>query len=561
MLGVFYLKIIIIGGVAAGTTAAIAARRNSEDAEIIIYDRDVDFNHSGYATHYVIGGKVESMDKLTPRTADWFKKRYNIDVYTNHEVLAIDSDKKTLSGKNLESNQSFETDYDKLIFANGSSPTVPPAFREKEFSNVFTVKNVQGGRELEASIKDIEPENVVIVGGGYIGLGVSEQLTNLGLKVDTLEFLNHPMPAMDSEISMRIEEILKENGVNFHGGDGVVELVSDGKQLTKVITANKKEYSADLFIVATGVRPNTELAESIGVELGTTKAIKVNEKLETNIPDVYAVGDVAQAFHVISKDPIYLPLATTAAKMGRAVGDLLTGGDLHFNGVLGTSVVRMFGYTIASTGLTEKAARLKNHEIVVITNTERSKLKFMGGKDIVIKAIADKETKELLGVQIIGKEGVARIIDVFATAMTFRAKVSDLIQLDLAFTPPISTPVDPVLTTGINLSHGIDKSPLLTAKELEEKIQDVSEVILIDIRTASDYKNSHIKGAINRSIDKLREKLDEIEKNQPIVLYSNTGEKAYVAQEILLNKGFNEVYALSGGINSYRQFYEENIVK
>lgn len=481
MLGVFYLKIIIIGGVAAGTTAAIAARRNSEDAEIIIYDRDVDFNHSGYATHYVIGGKVESMDKLTPRTADWFKKRYNIDVYTNHEVLAIDSDKKTLSGKNLESNQSFETDYDKLIFANGSSPTVPPAFREKEFSNVFTVKNVQGGRELEASIKDIEPENVVIVGGGYIGLGVSEQLTNLGLKVDTLEFLNHPMPAMDSEISMRIEEILKENGVNFHGGDGVVELVSDGKQLTKVITANKKEYSADLFIVATGVRPNTELAESIGVELGTTKAIKVNEKLETNIPDVYAVGDVAQAFHVISKDPIYLPLATTAAKMGRAVGDLLTGGDLHFNGVLGTSVVRMFGYTIASTGLTEKAARLKNHEIVVITNTERSKLKFMGGKDIVIKAIADKETKELLGVQIIGKEGVARIIDVFATAMTFRAKVSDLIQLDLAFTPPISTPVDPVLTTGINLSHGIDKSPLLTAKELEEKIQDVSEVILIDI--------------------------------------------------------------------------------
>lgn len=555
------MKIVIIGGVAAGTTAAIAARRNSEDAEIIIYDKDVDFNHSGYATHYVIGGKVESMDKLTPRTADWFKKRYNIDVHTNHEVLAIDSDKKTLSGKNLKTDQSFETDYDKLIFANGSSPTVPPAFKEKEFKNVFTVKNVQGGRELEATIKDIKPENVVIVGGGYIGLGVSEQLTNLGLKVDTLEFLNHPMPAMDSEISMRIEEILKEKGVNFHGGDGVVELVSDGKELTKVITANKKEYTADLFIVATGVRPNTELAESIGVKLGSTKAIEVNEKLETNIPDVYAVGDVAQAFHLISKDPIYLPLATTAAKMGRAVGDLLTGGNLNFNGVLGTSVVRMFGYTIASTGLTEKAARQKNHEIVVITNTERSKLKFMGGKDIVIKAVADKETKELLGVQIIGKEGVARIIDVFATAMTFRAKVSDLIQLDLAFTPPISTPVDPVLTTGINLSHAIEDGPLLTAKELEEKIQSTSEMNLIDIRTASDYKNGHIKEAINLSIDDLREKVNELDKDQVIVLYSNTGEKAYVAQEILLNKGFKEVYALSGGINSYRQFYEENIIK
>ncbi|MDN6195439.1 MAG: FAD-dependent oxidoreductase [Atopostipes suicloacalis] len=466
-----------------------------------------------------------------------------------------------MSGKNLKNNQKFEDFYDKLIFANGSSPTVPPVFREKEFTNVFTVKNVQGGRELQACINQIKPKNAVIVGGGYIGLGVSEQLTNLGLEVNTLEFLDHPMPAMDKEISIRIENILKENGVKFHGGDGVVELVSKDKQLKKVITASKKEYSADLFIVATGVRPNTELAESIGIELGISKAIKVNEKLETNIPDIYAVGDVAEAFHAITKEPIYLPLATTAAKMGRAAGDLLTGGTLRFKGVLATSVVRLFGQTIASTGFTEKAAREKGYEVITVTNTEQSKLKFMGGEDIVIKAVADKNSNQLLGVQIIGREGVARIIDVFATAMTFRAKVSDLIQLDLAFTPPISTPVDPVLAMGINLYHASEKTPLLTAEEMNQRLKEVPELVLIDIRSEEDFKKNHIENAKNFPIDQLRNTMSELSKNKGYIVYSNTGEKAYTAQEILVNKGFKEVYALSGGINNYRHLFEMNIVK
>lgn len=553
------MKIIIIGGVVAGTTAAIGARKNSEEAEIVIYDRDVDFNHSGYATHYVIGGKVESLEKLTPRSIEWFKKRHNIDVHTSHEIVKIDSETKTIYGKNIETGETFENQYDQLIFANGSSPTVPPAFREKEFTNVFTVKNVQGGRELQACINEIKPKSVVVVGGGYIGLGVSEQLRNLGMKVDTLEFLDYPMPPLDSEMSIRIAEILEDNGVNFHGGDGVVELVSDGGKLEKVITGAKKEYTADLFIVATGVRPNTELAESIGVELGSSRAIKINEKLETNIPDVYAVGDVAEAFHAISGDPLYLPLATTAAKMGRVAGDVITGGDLRFNGVLGTSVVRMFGHSIASTGLTEKAARAKGYEVVVLMNTNLSRLRFMGGEDILIKAVADKETEEILGVQIIGSEGVARIIDVFATAMTFRAKASDLIQLDLAFTPPISTPVDPVLSTGISLYEAIEKTPLITPKEMNEQLEKDPETILVDIRSAEDFEKSHIKGAKHIPVDDLREEYSTLDTSDCIIVYSNTGEKAYVAQEILINKGFEKVYNLSGGLNNYYSLFNENI--
>lgn len=552
------MKILIIGGVSAGSSAAIAARSNSEDAKITIYDRDVDVAHSAYATHYVIGGVVENLDKLTPKSCEWFKQRHNIDVYNQHEITKVDHENKTVYGVNLVTQEEFQDDYDQLIFATGSSATVPPVFRDKSFSNVFTVKNVQGGRDLEKCIQRVQPKNVVVVGGGYIGLGVSEQLTNIGMNVSTLEFLDYPMAQLDSEISVHIADILKENGVNFYGSDGVTELVSEDGELKKVITAGGKEYAADLFIVATGVRPNTELAESIGVELGVSRAIKINEKLETNIPDVYAVGDVAEAFHVITKDPIYLPLATTAIKMGRTAGDIITRGSSRFNGVLGTSVVRLFGQSIAATGLTEKAARAKGLNIVVSTNSNLSRLRFMGGEDILIKAIADRDTEEILGAQIIGVEGADRLIDVFATAMTFRAKVSDLPQLDLVFTPPISTPVDPVMSTGMNLFNAIHGEPLVTPEELNEKIDDY---LVIDLRTSEEFVENHITGAMNLSMDDFRNNIDKLTQKENIIVYSISGKNGDIAQKILLNKGFKNVYNLSGGIANYSTLFREQLSK
>lgn len=552
------MKILIIGGVSAGASAAIAARGNSEEAEIIIYDRDVDIAHSAYATHYVIGGVVEDLDKLTPKSCEWFKRRHNIDVYNQHEISSIDHKNKTVHGINLVTKEAFQDDYDQLIFATGSSAAVPPVFRDQKFTNVFTVKNVQGGRDLEACIKRIQPKNVVVVGGGYIGLGVSEQLTNIGMNVTTLEFLDYPMAQLDPEISVHIADILKENGVEFYGSDGVTELVSEGGELKKVITGQGREYAADLFIVATGVRPNTELAESIGVKLGGSRAIKVNEKLETNIEDIYAIGDVAEAFHAITKEPIYLPLATTAIKMGQAVGDLLTGGSARFNGILGTSVVRLFGQSIAATGLTEKAARAKGFDVVVSTNSNLSRLRFMGGEDILIKAIADRKNEEILGVQMIGAEGVDRLIDVFATAMTFRAKVSDLPQLDLVFTPPISTPVDPVMSTGTNLFNAIHGEPLITPEEL---IKKNDHYLLIDLRSEKEYALNHINGAQNLPIDDFRNNLDQLTQKETIIVYSASGKNGHIAQKILLNKGFKNVFNLSGGIANYSTLYRERLTK
>lgn len=546
------MKIVIIGGVAAGTSAAVRARRNSEEAEIVIYDRDVDVAHAGFATHYAVGGMVDSMEELVPKNPEWFKQYYNIDVHTRHEITEIDHDNKSVYGKNILTDEEFEDSYDVLVFANGTVFGVPPVFRDQSFDNVFQVKNVQRGRELQKYIDKTNPKTAVVIGTGYIGLGVSEQLTKAGINVRTLDFLKYPMAQLDHDISTHLADILEENNVTFHGNEGAVEISGEDNCLEHVITSEGNDYEADLYILATGVRPNTALAESIGVKLGETRAIAVNDKMETNIPDVYAVGDIAEAYHAVTKEPMYLPLATTAAKMGRIAGDVITGGNLRFRGILGTSAVKLFGQTIAATGMTEIKAREKGIEPIVLTNVKPDKLKFMGGKDLLIKAVADPETEELLGVQIIGPEGAERRIDVFATAMTLGAKVSDLFHLDLAFTPPISTPKDPVMYTGMALTNAIEETPLVTPEELVKIIDDHEDFVIVDVREEEKFAESNIESAINIPLKSLRERINELDPEKRTIVYCNSGQSSYVAQRILLNKGFKEVYNLTGGNNHYQ---------
>lgn len=551
------MKIVIIGGVAAGTNAAVRARRNSEEAEIVIYDRDVDVAHAGFATHYAVGGQVESMDELVPYDAKWFKDIYNIDVKTQHEVVKIDHDKKSVTVKNLETQDEFEDSYDTLVFANGTVFGTPPVFRDKSFDNMFRIKTVQLGRRLEDYIKKENPKTAIVIGAGYIGLGVSEQLTKAGIKVRTVDFLKYPMAQLDNDMSTYIADILEENGVTFHGNEGVVELQSNGDCLESVTTSLNHVYEADMFILSTGVKPNTELAESIGVEIGDTRAIKVNEKMQTNLKDVYAVGDVAEAYHAITKKPIYLPLATTAAKMGRVAGDVITGGDLTFKGILGTSVVRLFGHTIAGTGMTETLARKDGFEPIVLTSVQSDHLSFMGGKDMIIKAIAHPETERLLGFQIIGTEGVERRIDVFATAMTANMKASDLFDIDLAFTPPVSTPKDPVMYTGMALTNAIKNSPLITAKELHRCIEDSDEITIIDVRDENTFNKNHITNAINIPLKELRGRIKALDSEARTVVYCNSGRTSYTAQRMLLNRGFKDVSNLTGGNMSYQNLLHD----
>lgn len=546
------MKIIIIGGVAAGTSVGAKARRNNESANITIYDKDTDISYGVCGIPYTINDEVENFDQLTPRDSKWFKKRYNIDIKTSHEVTKIDHDKKTVYVKNLETNEEFEDTYDNLVFANGSVFNTPPALSNLSYKNLFRVKNIQRGKELKKYLMDRRPEKAIVVGSGYIGLEVAEQLKLAGLDVKVIDILDAPMSQLDMDMGSRIIDILEENGVEFIGGEGVVELIGDD-YVKKVVTSKDNEFETDLLVVATGIEPNVKLAESIHVHIGKTGAIAVNDKLETNLPGVYAVGDVAESHHAITNKPMYVPLATTANKMGRIAGDAMTGGDLRFQGVLGTSILRLFDQTVASTGLTEKAVREELGIIpTVLMNVKPNKPTYMGGKDMVIKAVADPKTEKLLGVQIIGPEGVDKRIDVFVTAITLNASVSDLFHLDLAYAPPFSTTKDPVAYTGMALTNAFKQAPLITVEELEEFRRLNKEFNLIDVRSEKQFNESHIEGAVNIPLSDIRVKIKEFDRNKPTIVYCNSGTSGNAAQNILIQNGFTDVYNLSGGNKNYQ---------
>lgn len=546
------MKIVIIGGVAAGTSVATKARRNNESANIVIYDKDTDVSYAVCGIPYTINDEIESFDELTPRDSKWFKDRYNIDVKTSHEVTKIDHDKKTVYVKNLETDEEFQNTYDKLVFATGTEFITPPSLEDYSFENLFRVKDIQRGMALKKYLTDKKPKRAIIVGSGYIGLEMAEQLKLAGLDVKVLDVLDSPMSQLDEDMGNRVKKILEDNDVEFIGGEGVVELVGNGV-IKKVVTSKENEYETDLVIVATGVKPNTKLAESIHVRIGETGAIEVNDKLETSLEDVYAVGDVAQSYHAITKRPIYAPLATTANKMGRIAGDAMTGGNLRFRGVLGTSILRLFDQTIASTGYTENEVREKLGILpAVLMNVKPDKPGYMGGQDMTIKAVAHPKTKKLLGVQIIGPAGVDKRMDVFVTAITLNASVSDLFHLDLAYAPPFSTTKDPVAYTGMALTNAIKEAPLITVEKLEELKRTNKEFNLVDVRSKKQFKESHIEGAVNIPLHEIRDKLKGLDSSKPTIVYCNSGTTGNAAQNLLKQNGFAEVYNLSGGNKNYQ---------
>lgn len=549
------MKIVIIGGVAAGTSVGAKARRNNESADIVIYDEDTDISYAVCGIPYTINDEIENFDELTPRDSKWFKDRYNIDVRTSHEITKIDHDKKTVYVKNLETDEEFEDTYDKLVFATGTEFITPPILEDYTFENLFRVKNIQRGMELKKYITDRKPKRAIVVGSGYIGLEMAEQLKLAGLDVNIIDVLDSPFSRLDADMGNRVKQILEDNDVEFIGGEGVVELIGDDI-IEKVVTSKDNEFETDLVIVATGVKPNTKLAESIHVRIGETGAIEVNDKLETSLEDVYAVGDVAQSYHTITKKPMYAPLATTANKMGRIAGDAMTGGDLRFQGVLGTSILRLFDQTIASTGYTEKEVREKLGILpTVLMNVKPDKPTYMGGQDMTIKAVADPKTEKLLGVQIIGPAGVDKRIDVFVTAITLNASVSDLFHLDLAYAPPFSTTKDPVAYTGMALTNAVKQAPLITVEGLKDLQRSNTEFNFIDVRSEKQFNESHIEGAVNIPLQEIRDKMKGLDSSKPTIVYCNSGTSGNAAQNILMQNGFTDVYNLSGGNKNYQSVH------
>ncbi len=539
------MKIIVIGAVAAGTSAAAKARRNDDHAEIVIYERDNYISYSGCGMPYFIGDEIDEINPLTPRDPKFFKKKYNIDVKIHHEVTSVDTNKKSVEVKDLLTGEVFIDTFDKLIFATGATP-FKPAIKGIDQENIFFLRNIKDAIQIKDFIKQNNPKSAVIAGTGFIGFELLENIMQLGIQVHVIEVANKITPNLDEDMANYLENSLLKKGVQIQKNTQIQSI--DG---INVNLSNGSTIEADFVILSTGVRPNTTLAQSAGIEIGTTGAILVNDTMETNIPNIYACGDCIETYSQITGKKVYRPLGSTANKTGRIAGDCATGGNLKYRGNLGTGIFKLWEFTVATTGLGEKEAITQGFDIQICHNIKPNKPEYMGGKEMIIKAIADKATSRILGVQIIGQEGVDKRIDVFATLITYKATVDELFHLDLAYAPPFSTTKDPVHYTGMILENALNQGrPLITA----EQVKNLKNVQLIDARSNSDYENKGtVEAAKNIPHGTLRKELHTLDKELPTVTFCNKGVTGNAAQNILIGNGFKEVYNLSGGHRFYKE--------
>ncbi len=438
------MRVVIIGAVAAGTSAATEIRRNNKSAEIVIYEKDKYISYAGCGMPYYIGNEFNDFSDLVPRDADFFKHKNNIDILIEHEVLSINSKDKTLLIKNLMTEETIQDSYDKLVIATGAVSIIPN-IKGSERSNVFVLRNINDTNSIKEFIEKGNPKKAVVIGGGFIGLEMCESFNNLGMDV-TLIARSSISKGIDKDMSVYIEEYLKEKGITVYTGTNTSEINDKG-----IILEDGNFVEAEIVLLATGIKPNVELAEKTGVKLGVTGAIKVDKHMKTNVHDVYSCGDCIEVYNTITGKPIYRPLGSTANKTGTIAGSNITGKGDEFRGVLGTGIYRIFDMTVGQTGLSEEEAIKHGYEAVVSIDKKMSKPDYMGGKPIIMKTVADKKTRKLLGAQIVGYEGVDKRLDVLVTAITLKAKAVDLIHLDLAYSPPYSLPRDPLYYTGIKL--------------------------------------------------------------------------------------------------------------
>lgn len=539
------MKIVVIGAVAAGTSAAAKARRNDELAEIVIYEKDRDISYSGCGLPYFIGGEIEDIHELTPRDASFFQKKYDITIKTSQEVLAILSEQKTLLVKNIETGEQFTDTYDKLILATGAAPFVPK-IEGIEAKHVFFLRTVEHARRMKRFIDEQKPKTAVIVGSGFIGLEVLENLIGRNMDVTIVELANQITPNLDEDMALFLENLLCQRNVKIQKAKSVQKI-----EETYVVLNDGEKVNAQLVLMATGVRPNTALATSIGIKLGKTGAIMVDDAMCTNIQDISACGDCIETFSEITGKGVYRPLGSTANKTGRIAGDAITGGSLRYQGNLSTGIFKLFDLTIASTGLSEREARQEGYDIEIAHLIKPDKPSYFQGEEMAIKAIADRKTKRLLGVQIIGKHGVDKRIDVFVTLLSYKATVDELFHLDLAYAPPFSTTKDPVHYTGMVLENAISRGrKLLTATEVRARKDDLQ---IIDARSRGDFTSGCVDCAVNIPQEQLRNTISDLDPNKPTVTYCNKGVTGNAAQNILIGRGFKEVYNLSGGHNFYKR--------
>ena len=549
------MKVVIIGGVAGGATAAARIRRLNETAEVVVFERSGFVSYANCGLPYYIGGIIEDPEELTLQTPESFWKRFRIQMKVRHEVTALHPENKTVTVRNLDSGEQFEEDYDKLLLAPGAKPT-QPALPGTELEQLFTLRTVEDTLRIRDFVVQKQPKSVVLAGGGFISLELAENLHEMGLDVTIVQRPKQLLNPLDADMASFLHTEMRKKGIHLMLGHSVegFEKVGNG---VHVLLKGEEPLQADMVVLAIGVTPESHLAKEAGLELGTKGAIAVNDRMETSIPDIYAVGDAVEVMHRITGERTVISLAGPANKQGRIAADNICGGDSRYLGSAGSSVIKMFDMTIASTGLNEATAGQAGYDCdAVVLSPSNHAGYYPGGRTMTIKVVFEKNTFKLLGAQIVGYEGVDKRIDVLATAMQAGLDGIALKDLDLAYAPPYSSAKDPVNMAGFmmeNLANGIIKQ--FHWHEVDELPRDDS-VVLLDTRTAKEYADGHADGFINIPLDDLRERLRDLPIGKPVYVMCQSGLRSYLACRILSQNGF-DCYNFSGGYRFYASISED----
>ena len=550
------MKVVIVGGVACGASAAARIRRLNEQAEIVVFERTGYISYANCGLPYYIGDVIEDKEELTLQTPESFFARFRISVKVLHEVIAIHPDKKTVLVKNLRTGELFEESYDKLVLSPGAKPT-QPKLSGMNSKKVFTLRTVEDTFQIKEYINQNHPKSVVLAGGGFISLELAENFKKLGLDVTIVQRPKQLMNLFDADMASFLHGTMRANDIKLMLGY-TVEGLKETKEGIQILLKDTESIQADMVVLAIGVTPDTALAKEADLELGVKGSIVVNDRLETSIPDIYAGGDAIQIKHLITGEDTLISLAGPANKQGRIIADNICGRDSRYQGSQGSAIIKIFDLTAATTGMNETNAIKSGISVDTVILSPSSHAGYYPGSTVMtIKVVFEKDTYRLLGAQIVGYEGVDKRIDVIATAIRAGLKATQLKDLELAYAPPFSSAKDPVNMAGFivdNIANGLKQWHL---KDIDSIPRDGS-VTLLDTRTTKEYERDHIEDFINIPVDELREHLDKLDSKKPVYVICQSGLRSYIATRILEGNGF-EAYNFAGGFRFYQAVMKEQI--
>ena len=541
-------KILIIGGVAGGATAAARLRRLDEHAEIIMFERGEHISFANCGLPYHIGGVIAKRESLLLQTADSFQQRFNVDVRVFNEVQSIDRAAKTVLVENKQTGESYTESYDKLILSPGGAPIKPP-IEGISSERVFTLRNVKNTDRIKEFIQTEQPQNAVVVGGGFIGIEMAENLKEAGLNVSIVELSDQVMAPLDIDMVCDIHHYLKQKGVSLYLNNGLQKINEQNGYLTVELSSVTLE--TDMIVLAIGVKPENDLAKNAGLEVNARGGIITDKYMRTSDPNIYAIGDAVEVIDFVTKQAAMIPLAGPANKQARIAANNICALPSEYAGTQGTSVIKIFDMTVACTGINEKTAKRLdlNYDKVFLWPSGHADY-YPGTKLMSMKVVFEKESGKILGAQIVGFDGVDKRCDVLAVIIRAGMTAYDLTHLELCYAPPYSSAKDPVNMAGFIIENVLTKKIKNFHWHEVDALPRDSSVTLLDVRNPQEVRNNPVDGFINIPLDSLRGRIEEIDRSKPVYSICHSGMRSYIASRILSQNGF-DVYNLSGGYRLY----------